>query len=261
MSIRDLFQPNRVINKRTFLLLCLIQAAVAIGVWMFATSPVIPTPMAVGNAWMRLFQDNFMTELCASTALALQALIYTFFISLLISYSTVLPFFRPAGQLVSKMRFLSMVGLSFLFTMMMTGGHNLKLALLVFGMSVFFVTQMTEEIESIPQIKYTLARTLGFSEWRVVWEVVVLGRMSRAFEILRQNFAIAWIMLTMVEGISRAGGGVGTMLLNQNKQMQLDAIFAIQITIFAIGIGIDYAAGVTHKLLFSYCHINVGGGR
>jgi ABC-type nitrate/sulfonate/bicarbonate transport system permease component len=51
------------------------------------------------------------------------------------------------------------------------------------------------------------------------------------------------------------------MLLNQNKQMQLDAIFAIQLTIFVIGIGIDYAAGVTHQILFRYCHINVGGGR
>ena len=82
------------------------------------------------------------------------------------------------------------------------------------------------------------------SEWRVVWEVVVLGTADKAFEVLRQNAAIGWMMLTMVEGISRSEGGIGAMLLNQNKHFRLAEVFAIQIVILAVGMGQDYAIGV-----------------
>jgi len=43
-------------------------------------------------------------------------------------------------------------------------------------------------------------------------------------------------MLTMVEGISRSEGGVGAMLLNQNKHFHLSAVFAIQLTILLLGL-------------------------
>ena len=64
------------------------------------------------------------------------------------------------------------------------------------------------------------------SEWRAVWEVVVLGTADKAFDVLRQNAAIGWMMLTMVEGIARAEGGVGAMLLNQSKHFHLAEVFA-----------------------------------
>jgi NitT/TauT family transport system permease protein len=214
--------------------------------------------MAIARAWMALVgEGGFGAEIMVSTMLALQSVALTFLISLAITYATVLPFFRPLGQFVSKMRFLSLVGLSFLFTMMVNGGHRLKVSLLVFGMVVFFVTSMIQEIESIPRTEFSHARTLGLSEWRVVWEVIILGRLDRAFEILRQNFAIAWMMLTLVEGISRAEGGVGALLLNQNKHFHLDAVFAIQVTIFVIGVGMDYLFGVLRNFLFPYANLTL----
>jgi NitT/TauT family transport system permease protein len=82
------------------------------------------------------------------------------------------------------------------------------------------------------------------SEWEVVWDVVVLGTMDQAIEVLRQNAAIGWMMLTMVEGISRSEGGVGAMLLNQNKHFHLAEVFAIQILILLVGLLLDYAIGV-----------------
>ncbi len=77
-------------------------------------------------------------------------------------------------------------------------------------------------------------------EWRVVYEVVVIGQADKAFEVLRQNAAMGWMMLTMVEGISRSEGGVGAMLLNQNKHFHLSAVFAIQLTILLLGLAQDY---------------------
>jgi len=132
------------------------------------------------------------------------------------------------------------------------GGHTLKLALLVFGMTVFFVTSMAAVILDLPKERFDHARSLGMSEWRVVWEVVILGTADEAFEVLRQNAAIGWMMLTMVEGISRAEGGIGAMLLNQNKHFHIAEVFAIQIVILAVGIAQDYAIGALRSLFCPY---------
>jgi len=201
--------------------------------------------------------SDFINALLTSTMLALEAVFFTFVISLTISYATVIPFFRPLGQVVSKMRFLSLVGLSFVFMLMASSGHTLKVSLLVFSMVVFFVTSMLEEIGGVTKNEFNHARTLGMTEWHIVWEVIIRGRLDKAFEIMRQNFAIAWMMLTMVEGISRTEGGIGTMLLNQNKHFRLDSVFAIQIVIFILGMSMDYFFGLVKDFLFPYSSLTV----
>jgi NitT/TauT family transport system permease protein len=65
------------------------------------------------------------------------------------------------------------------------------------------------------------------------------------------------MMLTMVEGISRAEGGVGAMLLNQNKHLHLDAVFAIQILILLVGIGMDYLIGVVKNIICPYASLSL----
>ena len=163
-----------------------------------------------------------------------------------------LPGRSPLAAAFSKGRFLGLTGLTFLFTLIFGGGHPLKVSLLVFGMSVFFVTSMAAVVEEIPKEKFDYARTLRMSEWRVVWEVVILGTADKAFEVLRQNAAIGWMMLTMVEGISRSEGGVGAMLLNQNKHFHLAEVFAIQGVILVVGMAQDYAIGAAKRLFCPY---------
>ena len=116
-----------------------------------------------------------------------------------------------------KLRFLGLTGLVFPFTLLTGGGYALKVALLTFGMTTFFVTSMAQVVIDIPRAEFDHMRVLGASELRILWEVVVRGTLDKALDILRQNLAIGWAMITMVEGISRAEGGIGALILNQNK--------------------------------------------
>ena len=168
-----------------------------------------------------MWREGLGTELITSFYLNLEAIALATIVSLLLAYATVMPFFRPVVALLSKLRFLSLVGLTFFFTLMAKSGHQLKLSLLAFSVSVFFVTGMADVIEGVPKEEFDLARTLRMGEWRVVWEVIVLGQVDKAFDVLRQNAAIGWMMLTMVEGIVRSEGGVGTILLDQNHHFRL----------------------------------------
>jgi NitT/TauT family transport system permease protein len=261
MSGKDwarVFAPNRAVSPRVMKIIIAGQAALVLAFWASSPIPVLPNPAetfrALGDLWMN---QGLGQELITSFGLNLTALAWTLVISLTLSYLTVVPFMRPIATAVSKGRFLGLIGLTFVFTLLLGGGRPLKLALLVFGMTVFFVTSMADVVASIPKETFDHARTLRMGEWRVVWEVVVLGTKDKAIEVLRQNAAIGWMMLTMVEGISRAEGGLGAMLLNQNKHFHLAEVFAVQLLILAVGVLQDYGIGALKHLIAPYAALTL----
>jgi NitT/TauT family transport system permease protein len=253
----NVLSPNRVISKQTLRWVIGFQLLMLFFIWVFSPTVFLPKPKEVFQALNEMWMEGLGGELITSFYLNLQAIALSSILSLLLAYLTVVPFFRPIVTLLSKLRFLSMVGLTFFFTLMASTGHELKLYLLVFSVSVFFVTGMAEVVAGIPKEQFDLARTLRMSEWRVVYEVVILGQADKAFEILRQNAAMGWMMLTMVEGISRSEGGVGAMLLNQNKHFHLSAVFAIQISILVLGLGQDYVIGILRRVFCPYAALTL----
>jgi NitT/TauT family transport system permease protein len=150
---------------------------------------------------------------------------------------------------VSKLRFLGLTGLVAPFTLMTGGGYDLKITLLTFGMTTFFVTAMAQVVVEIPKEQFDHLRVMGASELRMLWEVIILGTLDKALDILRQNLAIGWAMITMVEGISRAEGGLGAMILNQNKHFKLAEVFAILFVILAVGLVLDYIMALITRVL------------
>jgi NitT/TauT family transport system permease protein len=252
-NLAHAFLPNRAISPNALRIIVAFQAALLLLLWINSPFKVLPQPMEVLSAFQSLWMTQGLArELWTSFTLNLQALALSTLISLGLSYLTVLPFFRPVALAVSKGRFLGLIGLTFVFTLMVGGGRPLKLSLLVFGMTVFFITSMAAVVLEIPRERFDHARTLRMGEWQVVWEVVVLGTADKAIEVLRQNAAIGWMMLTMVEGISRSEGGIGAMLLNQNKHFHIAEVFAIQITILLVGLFQDYLIGGLQRLLCPY---------
>ncbi len=250
------FMPNHAISRTTLWLIAGVELTIALLVWLNSPFKVLPRPFEVLTALRTLWMTQGLgPELFTSFALNLQALAWATVISLGLAYATVLPLFRPLVTALSKGRFLSLVGITFVFTLIFGGGHPLKLSLLVFAVTVFYVTSMASVIASIPKSEFDYARTLRMGEWRVVWEVVILGTFDKAFEVLRQNAAMGWMMLTMVEGIVRSEGGVGSMLLSVNKHFRLPDVFAIQLVILIVGLFQDYLIGLARRLCCPYADL------
>lgn len=252
-----LFSPNRTLSKSTATLLIGVQIGAFVLLWMFSPFIFFPSIGETVRAFGELWSQGLGAELATSFMLNLQAIAVACLVSLGMAYATVLPVFRPVVAFISKLRFLSMVGLTFFFTLAAKNGHELKLYLLVFSISVFFVTSMADVLNSIPKTYFDLARTLKLGPWGEVYEVIILGQIDKAFDVLRQNAAIGWMMLTMVEGMSRSDGGIGAMLLNQNKHFHLAAVMAIQATILFVGLAQDYALGAIRKLFCPYADLGV----
>ncbi len=253
--IRDIgraFFPNSLVSPVTMTILGMSQLLFFLFVWTTFTSPVIPKPFEIVAGLQSVFAAGVRDDIESSIVLFLHSMLLTIVISLVASYLTVLPVARPSVGAISRARFLGLTGLTYMFTIMIGGGHSLKVALLTLGMTVFCVQTISDIIVKIPLEDYDEARTLRYSEWRVVWEVVILGRADEVFDVFRQNAAIGWVMLTMVEGIVRSDGGIGAMLLNQNKHLHLNEVFALQFIIFSLGTAQDLLIGFMKNLCCPY---------
>jgi ABC-type nitrate/sulfonate/bicarbonate transport system permease component len=76
-------------------------------------------------------------------------------------------------------------------------------------------------------------------------------------EVMRQNFAIAWMMITTVEGLNLAGGGLGTMFEKIRHFNDQGKMYALLLVIFILGIFFDYILGVIRHWLFPYTQLQV----
>lgn len=253
-----IFQPNQIVAPSLLALVAVAEALLFLGLWIASPYKVLPTPMEVLGALQTLWLTQGLgQELVTSFTLNLEALALASLISLGLAYLTVFPVFRPIVAALSKGRFLSLTGFSLLFTLAVGGGHALKLSLLTFAVTVFYVTSMAAVIAAIPRSEFDHARTLRMSEARATWEVVILGTADKAFEVLRQNAAMGWMMLTLVEGIVRGEGGIGALLLNENKHFLIAQVFAIQLVILSVGLLQDSAIGALRRLVCPYADLTL----
>lgn len=255
-KILRLFTPNAKLDEKTVTGMLVFQGVVFVLVWVMSPFAFLPKPGDILIAFQDLWSQGLAMELITSFTLNLQAIVVSTMLSLVLVWMSTMPFFKPVVQIIGKLRFLSMVGLTFFFTLMTHSGHGLKLSMLVFSVTVFFVTGMADVLSSIPREQYDLARVLRLGPWRTLYEVVILGQTDKAFDVLRQNAAIGWMMLSFTEGMSRSEGGIGAMLMTQNKYFHLSEIAAIQLTILALGLGQDYSFGFFKGLVCPYSSLS-----
>ena len=251
--MKSLFLPNARPPRTTFTLMAAGQAGLLLLLWLFYPLQLFPSLGDVLRALADLTTtQGLIPELWASMTTALQALGMATVLALLISYLTALPFFRPLAYAASKMRYLTLTGLTFFVALLVNSGHEVKLSVLTFGTTVYLVTGMTAVMLSTTQPELDHARTLGLGEWRSFWEVVVLGKLADMLEVVRQNFAIIWTMITLVETLYQSEGGIGLLLYKQNRYLHLDGVVAIQLVILAAGATQDYLFGLLRRVFFPY---------
>jgi NitT/TauT family transport system permease protein len=253
-----LISPNESISSSTYTYTAIAWLLIVLLVWATSASPILPSPAevvrAVPNLW---FQEGLGEQLWVSFTLNLQAIGIMVMVSLIISYLTVVPVFRPVGTALGMGRFSGFVGLPLILTLYLGNAHWIKVALLVYGVSVFTVPATIRTIELIPKEAFDHARTLRMHEWRVVWEVVILGRFDDVIEILRVNIAMMWMLLPMVEGLFKSEGGLGALLDVQNKHFALASEYAVLFVVLAVGMLQDYVIGVFKGMLCPYAELNL----
>lgn len=254
---KKLLRPNEQLSETEGTVLIVLQVVFIFLLWDLMNSTLFPRPQEIGTALYDLvFNKGVLREFVKSIGLCCQAMGYAVLVSLGLSYLSVLPIIRPLAQFATKLRFLPSVGLTFLFLKVANGDvDSQKIMLLVFGITVFFITSIMSVIQGTTREELNYARTLRFAEWRVVWEVIVLGKLDQVFEAIRQNFAMAWMMIAMVENLCKSDGGIGVVISDQNKYFKFDYVWAIQLMILLTGISLDYLLRKVKEWILPYSNL------
>lgn len=216
------------------------------------TSHIIPTITDTFNGLVKMWNEGLMTHLISSFSLFGMSLVIAVIVSTIISYGILIPTFKPLVVVISKLRFLPLTGITFYLSMVITSARTLQVWLLVIFMSTYLITSLVSVFTSTTTDEINHAKTLGLSRWEILYHVIIVGKIDYVLESVRQNFSIIWLMLVTVESLLATTGGIGFLIKNQDKFMNLGSVLALQIIILLIGISLDYGLTKIRKSIFRY---------
>lgn len=254
-ALKAVFLPFRHIPLRAYWILCIGWLALFIFLWYHNPWKAIPKPQEIFAAEIRLLQSGLLTHMWESVKTFGLAFVWSSVFSLMLGYGYKMNVLRPAGWLISKLRFLGMVGLQFVFTVIFGSGENLKIAIIAWVMTLFLTPGIIKIIRSIPQEDYDHACTLRMNDWQVLWYVVIRGTADKVWDAIQINNAMGFVMLVAMEAIVQSLGGAGSLLARRDKYMLLSDVFAIQWTILFTGILLDYITAVVRSGLCPYAEL------
>ncbi|MDH5681226.1 MAG: ABC transporter permease subunit [Spirochaetota bacterium] len=248
-ELASVIKINGLMGRYVKYALYFIYLLIFIGIWQINIGTALRPFSEVFAKLSDLFlKEFFMNKVIESIELSLMAIAISLSITLIFSYLATMPMFRPWSLIITKGRFLGVLGIYFIFIGVFGLGFHMKVALLTFGITVFFLTSMYSIITEIPQSRFDYARSLGLSEIQVFWQVVIRGTADQMLESLRQNAAIGWMMIPAVENIVKSGG-IGDVLWDNVKHFDRSKTLAIVFVIIIIGIIQDILLKMTQRVV------------
>jgi NitT/TauT family transport system permease protein len=225
-------------------------------VWFFNPIKALPDPGEVVQAFRRMWSvegsQGLLYNVYVTLKLNVVGLGYAAIISLAIAYLSVIPLFQPVNKMVQWLRYIPIVGFNLVFLTLFTIGWPMKVAMLTTGMSFFLVTSMTGVIASIPRMKYELAKVLGYNDWQVFYSVIVRPTLPAMIDMIAQNAAIGWVMITAIETYNRTEGGIGSQIYAYSSTNNLAEVYAYLLIIGVIAVMEDWVFTLIKRLMFPY---------
>jgi NitT/TauT family transport system permease protein len=237
--------------------LVVIWLLVVLAVWFFNPIQALPLPQevlaAIGKMWnAEQPAQGLAYNVYVTLKLNVVGLGYASIISIVIAYVSVIPLFQPVNKMVQWLRYIPIVGFNLVFLSLFSIGWPMKVAMLTTGMSFFLVTSMTSVIASIPRMKYELAKVLGYGDWQVFYSVIVRPTLPQMIDMVAQNAAIGWVMITAIETYNRTEGGIGSQIYAYSATNNLAEVYAYLLIIGVIAVLEDWLFALTKRLFFPY---------
>jgi NitT/TauT family transport system permease protein len=236
--------------------LVIVWIGLLLAVWFFNPIKALPFPREVlrafGHMWSAAGGQGLLYNVYVTLKLNIVGLGYAAIISLAIAYLSVIPLFQPVNKMVQWLRYIPIVGFNLVFLTLFTIGWPMKVAMLTTGMSFFLVTSMTGVIASIPRMKYELAKVLGYNDWQVFYSVIVRPTLPEMIDMIAQNAAIGWVMITAIETYNRTEGGIGSQIYAYSSTNNLAEVYAYLLIIGVIAAAEDWLFKLIKRLMFPY---------
>jgi len=249
----DVFRPNGRATPADMRLVKLIWIVAFLILWVGVKIDFIPQPAELWPAFQHLWNVNALgIALGESLGLYFKSMAVGVLIAGVLAFSTVLQFFRPPIEMLTKLRFLSMAGLNLFVLILFGSGETFKFVMMVFYQSVAILKSLLDTIETTDKKYYDHARTIYKNEWAVSWEVIVKGKMANFLADIRANQPAGWTMLFIVESFNMSGGGVGALMTRLMHHPVLSQVMVLLIICVVAGLILDSGWSWVRKSICPY---------
>jgi len=122
-----------------------------------------------------------------------------------------------------------------------------KVAIIFIGTFFQMVLMVAEDVRRVPLAQIEAAQTMGATRTEIIEKVILASAKPALLDTLRITMGWAWTYLVVAELVA-ANSGLGYAIIKAQRFLQTDKIFAGILLIGAIGLAIDQAFRLVHRL-------------
>ena len=240
-SIKKIFTPLENVSTKVMWQISGLQVLILILFWvMVPEKNIFPSLGTVLKAWKEMWMNGLFYHITSTIKLCAVATFISIIFSSLVAYATRIPFFKPLGFLLSKLRYNPIQGFTLFIALTTGGGRTLQIFLLVVFMSFYFISALVSILDDIPDADLVRRTAQKMNKWKILWKVVIVDRLDYLIEVIRLNLSMTFMMIVSVEAMDKTQGGIGALLVDTNRGLNFPKVFALQLTILFIGIMLDF---------------------
>jgi NitT/TauT family transport system permease protein len=251
------------LSQRRYWTLAALGLAVPLALWSLVTAlgsvnrVFLPGPYDVAHrvaSWFR--SDDLLSDVGIScfrvvAGWALSALLALPLGLLIGTFRVVQALLEPLTDFVRYMPAVAFIPLVMLWVGIDEGA---KIAIIFIGTFFQMVLMVAEDVRRVPMAQIEVAQTLGARRGEIIEEVIIPSAKPGLLDTLRITMGWAWTYLVVAELVA-ANSGLGYAIVKAQRFLQTDKIFAGIILIGLIGLAMDQAFRVLHRLAFPYLYV------
>lgn len=213
----------------------------ALSIWGGVRDVFLPSPMQVGEALVRLWeqgvllQDTVASFLRVAGGFSLAALVSVPVGVSMGAFASVRALFEPLIGIIRYMPASAFVPLLILYLGL---GEEPKIFLIFIGTLFFNILMIMDAVKFVPKELIETTYTLGGQRWQVLFKVIFPYVIPNILDAFRINIATSWNLVIVAELVA-AEDGLGRRILRAQRVLNTDEIFACLIVLGLIGFLID----------------------
>jgi NitT/TauT family transport system permease protein len=200
-----------------------------------------PSPVAVGKAFVNLWQQGFLIQDSVTSFFRVSA---GFFLGGIIAIPLgilmgTFPSIRSLTEpIIGIVRYMPAAAFIPLLVIYLGIDESSKIALIFLGTIFFNTLMIMDAVKFIPKELIEVSYTLGGQRSQILFQVITPYIIPNILDAFRINMAAAWNLVVVAELVA-ADNGLGKRILLAQKFMKTDEIFACLIVLGFIGFVLD----------------------
>ncbi len=251
---------DKKISKANYVISAIVGLLVFIILWtVVSTSGFIkdfflPTPSQVISATISLIKEgSLFTDIFTSLYRILLGFLASMVVSLPlgIALGTSRRFEAFTEPLIAFIRYIPPSAFIPLAIIWFGIGELEKVAILFLGVAPYLTLLIADTVSNTRRELAEAALTLGANKSQVITKVVLPNSLPGIWDSFRLMIGAAWTFVIIAE-IVGASAGLGHLMIESQRFLRTDTIFAAIIIIGLLGLITDYFFKITYKMFFPW---------